>query len=134
MILPIRRIEKESLQFGHGGVIADGRYIESSGIEGRVGGYYSWEKEVVSDETVVYCGYLIKQWGYFLIESIARLWFFFDGSQEIDSYIFVVKENDIGELKGNYREFMELLGIVDKIKIINQPTRFKKSICTRISL
>ena len=126
VILPIRRVENETLQFGHGGVIANGQYMESSGIEGRVGGYYPFQGAVIRDETVVYCGYLVPQWGHFLIEGVSRLWYCLANPQDVDKYVFITRENESTEVKGNYREFLDLLGILDKVEIINHPVEYRK--------
>ncbi len=126
-ILPIKRLENESLQFGHGGVITEeGNFVESSGIEGRVGGFYKVDNIETSSETVVYCGFFIRQWGHFLIETISRLWYLLETKEGIDKYIFVVRIDESCELSGNYREFFDLLGISDKVAIINRPKTYHK--------
>ena len=124
VVLPVK--PDGELLFGKGGVIADGKYIEQSGIIGRVGGYYSFTDPIGSDLSVVYCGYLPNHWGHFLIEGVARLWYLFEASDDIDKYVFIVDEYSSAELKGNYREFFELLGIIGKIELVDRPVEYKR--------
>lgn len=133
-ILPVKRIEDEPLQFGHGGVInSKGEYVVSSGIKGRIGGSYPISKYERSEETVVYLGYFVRQWGHFLIEGSARLWYFLTNPQNIDKYVFVSTVGGPTEIAGNYREFLELLGIIDRVEIINQPVRYRRVLVPELS-
>lgn len=124
-ILPLR--PTSDLLFGMGGVVdQDGVYVEQSSIPHRVQGAYSFEKPEYKDETVVYCGYLVHQWGHFLVEGVARLWYFLENDPAIDKYVFMLDENEDREIRGNYRVFLELLGIWDKLEFINRPTSYRK--------
>lgn len=126
-ILPLKRLESDNLLFGRGGVVSEtGDYINLSAINGRIQFSYEFTDTSFVNEKVVYCGYLVDQWGHFLIESVARLWFFLKNDSSVDRYVFFVKENEKREISGNYREFFILLGIWDKISVINQPTRYKE--------
>ena len=126
-ILPIKRVENETLQFGHGGVLTEkGEYVASSGIQGRIGGAYLFSETNFSEEAVIYCGYLVPQWGHFLIEGVSRLWIALEKQEAIDGFVFVVKEGESTQLSGNYREFLELLGILNRVTVINRPTRYRK--------
>nr|WP_027872127.1 glycosyltransferase family 61 protein [[Eubacterium] cellulosolvens] len=125
-ILPLRRVEGDHLLFGRGGVLdSENAYIRVSAIEGRVQYAYNPSSVERKDEVVVYCGYLAPQWGHFLIESAARLWYFLRDDKRIDKYVFFVEENANRTVDGNYKEFFELLGIWDKIEIIRKATRYK---------
>lgn len=129
VILPQRQ---EKLLHGIGGVISeDNEFIQLSGIEGQFGGIYNFDKSSVSylDKKVCFCGFLVKQWGHFLLDATARLWYFLDNLDDaIDEYVFIVEENSLRVPEGNYKEFLQLLGIFDRIRIINKPIRFKEVI------
>jgi len=128
-ILPLKRTDDCNLLFGFGGVIDEnGSYIDISGIPGRVGGFYPFECTEIRNETVVYCGYFIKHWGHFLLESVSRLWYWFENDEAIDKYIFFVNEDDPLQFSGNYLRFLELLNIADKVEIINKPIQYRKVI------
>lgn len=126
-ILPLKRFKGDNLLFGRGGVVSEnGDYINLSAIKDRVQFSYIFSNSSFVNENVVYCGYLVDQWGHFLIEAVARLWYFLKKDPSIDHYVFFVNENEKREISGNYQEFFKLLGIWDKISIINQPTRYKE--------
>ena len=121
-ILPLRRQAEDNLLFGRGGVVDEnGEYVPLSGIEGRVQFAYPAEKKEYRDETVVYCGYLVNHWGHFLIEGVTRLWYFLENDPGVDKYVFFLDENEEREIRANYREFLELLGIWEHLEIINTP-------------
>ncbi len=128
-ILPLKKDVCDGLLFGKGGVVYNERFIEESGIEGRVGGYYVYQGNQYRDEKVVYCGALIRHWGHFLIESVARLWYFLEEDLSVDKYVFISNPAQFGRLEevtGNYREFFELLGIWEKIELLVEPTSFRE--------
>lgn len=79
-------------------------------------------------ETVLYAGYYRHQWGHFLFNSTARLWWLIQDMQrlsEIDKIVFIAADNEPALIDGNYKEFFKLLGILDKIHIINSPEAYK---------
>lgn len=39
----------------------------------------------------------------------------------VDKYVFFLDENEEREIRANYREFLELLGIWEHLEIINTP-------------
>lgn len=126
-ILPLK--SQPELLFGSGGVVdKNGKYIEESGIPGRVFGSYEFKKPAQKNERVVYCGYLVPHWGHFLVEAVARLWYFLRNDPSIDKYVFFIEQNRERVISGNYREFLELLGVWDKIEIINVPTKYREVI------
>ena len=128
-ILPLRRDPSFGLLFGKGGVVdCDGKYVELSSIPLRVQYSYPFENPEYRDEKVVYCGYLVNHWGHYLIEGVTRLWYFLENDATIDKYVFFLDENEEREIKGNYREFLELLKIWDKLEIINKPTTYREVI------
>lgn len=134
-VLPLRRNPEFGLLFGKGGVVdCNGNYVELSCIEQRVQFAYPFEKAEYKDETVVYCGYLVNHWGHFLVEAVTRLWYFLENDPSVDKYVFFVDENEEREIRGNYREFLELLKIWDKLEIINKPTTYREVIVPELGL
>lgn len=133
-VLPLKRFEEDSLLFGRGGVVdKQGNYIEESAIEARVQGAYGFEDYDIKDEKVVYCGYLVNQWGHFLVEGVCRLWYYLKNDNTIDKYVFFIDLNEDREIKGNYREFLELLGVWNRIEIINKPTKYREVVIPELS-
>lgn len=133
-IIPLRKDNRDNLLFGTGGVIdQQGKYVIESGIIGRVGGYYPFECNNYRDEKVVYCGYLINHWGHFLLEAVARLWYFIERDLGTEKYVFIVKESENPQISGNYRRFFELLGIADRIELINKPVKFSEVIIPELA-
>ncbi len=134
-ILPLRENNcDEGPLFGWGGVVdAAGQYVSMSAIDGRVDGAYEFENAPYVDEKVVYCGYLVPQWGHFLVEGICRLWYFLEKDESVDRYVFLIEEGSDREIRGNYRSFLELLGIWDKLTFLNAPTRYREVIVPELS-
>lgn len=132
VLLPVQR--GHGLLFGKGGVVdSSGNYVDLSCIPGRVQFAYPFEKPEFKDETVVYCGYLVHHWGHFLVEGVARLWYFLENDPSIDKYVFLLDENEEREIKGNYREFLELLGIWDKLEFVTKPTAFRRVLVPEVA-
>lgn len=126
-ILPLRRVAGDGFLFGRGGVVdCHGNYVPESSIPRRVQLAYDFQNPEYRDEKVVYCGYLVKHWGHFLVEAVARLWYFLEKDPTIDKYVFFLKENEQREIRGNYRIFLELLGIWEKLEFINKPTTYRE--------
>lgn len=125
-ILPRKSIDADEVVFGRGGVVdSNGNYVEKSGLTSRFGGLYPIDKVEHRDEKVVYCGMFIRHWGHFLVEVVSRLWFFLEHDDGISKYVFVVEENTTENINGNYLRFFQLLGIAERIEVINKPTSFK---------
>ncbi len=134
-ILPLKRDPSFGLLFGKGGVVTEeGEYLSLSCIPGRVQHAYPVENPEYRDETVVYCGYLVNHWGHFLIEGVTRLWYFLENDPTVDKYVFFVDENEERQIKGNYREVLELLKIWDKLEIINKPTTYREVIVPELGI
>lgn len=126
IILPRKSVDTDKLAFGRGGVIdSTGNYVEKSGLEFRFGGSYPISELEYRDETVIYCGMFIKHWGHFLVEVVSRLWYFLEHDNGTVKYVFVVEENTIENVNGNYLAFFKLLGITDRIEFISKATKFK---------
>ena len=119
-ILPLKTYANDNLLFGRGGVIDNkGIYVEESGIPWRVFNSYETQEPEYRDKRVVYCGYLVPQWGHFLVEAVTRLWYYLKKDSSIDNYVFFIEENSDRSVSGNYREFLELLGVWNKIEVKN---------------
>ena len=132
-IVPLREEGSGSYLFGCGGVIdRDGNYVALSGIPNRIGPPSVCDAAEYKDEKVVYCGYLVNQWGHFLVEGVTRLWYFLKQDATIDHYVFFVEEGNQREIRGNFREFLELLGIWDKLEIISRPTKYREVLVPEI--
>lgn len=128
-IFPLRDLQEEGLLFGRGGVLdQEGHYVPLSGFETRIYHAYPFENPVYKDEKVVYCGYLVNHWGHFLVEAVTRLWYVLEQDPTIDRYVFFFDENLEREIKGNYKEFFELLKIWDKVEVVNTPTTYREVI------
>ena len=134
VVLPLKKFEGDNLLFGRGGVIdKHGQYVDMSAINKRVCGKYEFSNPQYDDSTVVYCGYLVNHWGHFLVEAVARLWYFLENDNAVDKYVFFIEENAHREIRGNYKIFLELLGIWNKIEIICTPTRYAKVIVPELA-
>lgn len=129
-ILPLRRFPEDNLLFGRAGVVdASGEYVASSAIERRVQYAYSVSDSEFRDERVIYCGYLIKHWGHFLVEAVARLWYALESTEKL---IFVTDVGKDTGISGNYKEFFELLGVYDRVEIINKPICFREVVVPQL--
>lgn len=133
-ILPLKKSNKKTLVFGLGGVVdSNNIYIEESAVKGRVEYAYEYDSYDCFDEKVVFCGYLINHWGHFLTETVPRLWYVLENDKSIDKYVFFIEESIEREPTGNFKEFLQLLGIYDKVQVINKPTRYKDVIVPQLS-
>lgn len=137
VILPLKKYPEDPLHtaaFGRGGVVdQSGKYVRLSGIKGMNDGQYSYENPQYRDERVVYCGYFIRYWGHLFIESVARLWYFLKHDHLSYKYVFIVTSGTDVVLDGNYREFFRLLGILDRIEMINKPVQYREVIVPELS-
>ena len=129
VILPAKQFNDYNVSHGRGGVVdKDGNYIESSMTRARVVGKYDVEEYEFSDQKVVYCGFFHKVWGHFLTEVVSRRWYSLENDSNVDKYVFIDKIDGNTQITGNYFEFFKLLGIEDKIVLLNKPTMFSEVI------
>lgn len=127
-VLPVR-FSENAPTFGFGGCLDEnGEYIEFSGIDNSFGGKYEFSECSFMDSKAVYLGTFIPQWGHFLLETCARIWYCLDEEPNVDKYLISITEGNKEQLVNNYREFFELLGIFDRILLINKPIKFKEVI------
>lgn len=126
-IIPLKHFDGDAVVFGRGGVLdSEGSYIESSGIRERCFGGYVVNNVEKEDSTVVFLGYFVKHWGHFLAETVARTWYCLRDDQNVDKYVLYVDENGSKDIYGNYLEYFKLLGIANKLELINCPKRYKR--------
>lgn len=129
IILPRRLDSREVYSNGQGGVLDQrGCFVSLSANPGRIGGGYQVENVPYREERVVFCGYLYQHWGHFLVESVSRLWYFLKNDPFVDKYVFFLDEGQERKVRGNHREFLELLGIWDKAVFLTRPTRYREVI------
>lgn len=133
-ILPLKKLAGDTMLFGRGGVVdSQGNYVSLSAHKQRVVGDYVFEDPQYRDEKVVYCGYLINHWGHFLVESVARLWYVLENESSIDKFIFILEADTDREVKGNFREFLELLKIWDKVEFVRTPTVYREVVVPELA-
>lgn len=133
-ILPLKEIPGDHILFGRGGVVdANEDYVPLSALGQNIRLSYPVSNPDYKDETVVFCGYLVKHWGHFLVEAITRLWYFLEQDPSVDKYVFFLKEGEEREISGNYKEFFQLLGVWDKLEIISKPTKYREVIVPEMS-
>lgn len=132
-VLPVRKIDAYGW-IGCGGVVdAFGNNVDISSVECCVKPTTSFTNPEFRDEKVVYCGYMIHHWGHFLMEGAARLWYFLENDPTVDKYVFALDEGQAPDIKGNYLEFFQLLGIWDKLEFVNRPTTYREVIVPDLS-
>lgn len=134
-VLPVRPFPGDSCVHGRGGVADQaGAYVPLSAYPGRVEGGYQPEGQIpYRDEKAVFCGHYIKHWGHFLVEIICRLWYCLEHDSEVDKYVFIACPDEPLALRSNYAEFFRLLGILDKVEIIDTPVQFREVIVPELS-
>lgn len=139
IVLPYKPLDEPEKALG--GVITDqGKYITISGqrIVGKEmnQGYSCLEYQKV-DKRVVYFGAFHEHWGHFLTEMVCRCWYFLKHNIEKESlYVAYLRKWDTCNegLRGNYLEFLELLGIPkDRLIEVNKPTQFLDVIIPELS-
>ena len=84
----------------------------------------------------LYGGYFRKVWGHFLFGTLGRLWPLTDKDflSKIDNIVFFISKSERMKLDGNYLEIMQLLGIDNKIVIVeNEIVEFEKLLIPDIS-
>lgn len=114
------------LPWGIGGCIdINGELVDESTVYDAFGGIYAYDKNDVQKikETVIYIPIIPKHWGHFLIDVVSRLWVFLDERFDTDNIqIFYNAFGwSNGEITGNYKKFLEYLGIYKRMKKIDSP-------------
>lgn len=133
-ILPLRRFPEDHFAEGRGGVVdQNGAYVSLSANADRLQQSYPIDAPVYKDEKVVYCGYLFRHWGHFLVETVTRLWYVLEKDPSIDKYVFFLEADENRTVSGNHRKFLELLNIWDKAEFISVPTTYREVIVPEMS-
>ena len=122
---------------GMGGVLDEnGQYVNISATsqENLMPCGYELEREPkFYDESVIYLGYYIMQWGHFLVDIVPRLWFFqqnYHGEK-----LLILTSNRKSRINGNFLELLSLFGITeDKIHYVYEPERYSSIIVPEMSM
>lgn len=113
----------------YGGVVSsEMEYVECSATPALENKMYSFETSFYEDCTVVYGGAYIGHFGHFLTDTNLRTWIIFEDIWKDVDYIIFTRATELEKLKANCREFWQLLGIYDKVRIIDKPMQFAKVI------
>lgn len=125
---------------GKGGVIDSNKdFVNLSYHNGeffKFGGTYNIPKHVeFVDDTIIYLGVFIKQWGHFILDSLSRAWFintFSSYQREKIKVAFIKKDKPIS---GNYLEALKLLGIEENnIVEVDKPVKYRKIIIPQMAM
>lgn len=128
VLLPIKDFKGINM-YGFGGAVDEhDNYIEISKQYSRFDSAYDYDTPEYVDKNVVYCGFFVRKWGHFITEVVSRLWYALENDEKIDNYVFLDCLDGNTKITGNYLKFLELLGIADKVVLINKPTRYKSVI------
>lgn len=125
------------LKDNKGGVLdKNNKFVSISYHDGewfKLGGKYKEELSYKSNDTVVYLGVFIHQWGHFILDSLSRAWIV-SHLDNIKKYKFVFLSENNRKLDGNYLEALNLLGIEQsQIIVVEQTTKFKEIIVPEMS-
>lgn len=85
------------------------------------------------DLRVVWLGPFIPQWGHFLLDCTARMWYLLEDDPDVDAWVFAGTRGCENRLDENYLEFLELCGIADKVMIVDEPVRFREVVIPEAS-
>lgn len=88
----------------------------------------------VCNGTTIYGGHYYQHWGHFLVNTLARSWYWIESIENIDQIVFIADNKEHTKMVGNFKELIELAGLKDKIIIINEPTLFEKLIVPQLAL
>lgn len=107
---------------------SEGRYVESSryrSCDEFLEYPLSGEPEYL-DLKVAYLGHFNAHWGHFLADSNTRTWFALQNAVDVDAYVYACKEGSDAQPTGNILEMLELLGIADKLIMLDRPAIFRE--------
>ena len=128
LLLPQKNGE---LPWGIGGCLdANDSLVEESTVYSAFGGKYSYDNEEVEiiEDSIIYIPIIPKHWGHFLIDTVSRLWVFLDQNYPTDNMrVFYNSwgfENN--EISGNYKRFLELMGIYERMEPVDHCIRAKE--------
>lgn len=100
----------------------------------KLGGKYKEKQIRKINDTVVYLGIFIHQWGHFILDSLSRAWII-SHLDNIKKYKFVFLSENNRKIDGNYLEALKLLGLkTSQIIVLEQATKFKEIIVPQMSI
>lgn len=122
---------------GKGGILDNKKnFVPLSYHDGewfKLGGKYKAEPTIKINETVVYLGVFIHQWGHFILDSLSRAWII-SHLDNISRYKFVFISENNKKIDGNYLEALELLGLkASQIVVLNEAVKCKKIIIPQMA-
>ena len=126
VLLPIRSRNDGSIWYMGGVLDADGNYIEETSLKGEIKyNDYKIENDLpYIDEDVVYIGLYWNHYGHFIIEQVARLWYYIQNRDKNLKLCYSMANNE--PLPQYIEQFFKLLGITDKNSLrVSEPTKFK---------
>lgn len=96
-------------------------------------GYNFDEKPEFYDDTVIYLGYFINQWGHYLVDFVPRLWWLkqnYHGEK-----VLILTSNKKAKINSNYLELLSLFGVTeDKIHYVHKPEKYRRIIVPEMSM
>ena len=122
-----------NLPWGIGGCINESdNLVKESIIPNAFGGKYHYNKNdvVFLDESIILIPIIPNHWGHFLIDVVSRLWIFLDNRYQDKAskmkiyYCAWGWKNNI--LSGNILEFLNLMGISERMICVTKPIRAKE--------
>jgi hypothetical protein len=123
-----------------GGVLdEDGNYIEESRLAGWMEGSYEVSKNSIKKYSfpVLYFGYMLGQWGHFLLNFIPRLWYYIKNRISLNEHERIrigCLFNHNSTFESMHYDFFELLDIQkDQILLITEPSQFSSVIIPEYS-
>ena len=131
VILPLRRRnDVTSLQGGYEGGVCTAHYAFITGHQrdktGKILNYsclraYRPQACAYREETVIYGGVLFGHFGHFILDALARLWYFAEHPDTTYKFVFLKIPTDTIK----FTKFLELAGLTsDRYEILEQPTQF----------
>ena len=148
IILPLKKIPDSSGHYVNVGGVCDEKFnfiagnlsIENGGGKGFLEFSYSYKaKEIeVSDESVIFSGFMVNHFGHFLTDSMSRMWY---ATKNHGLQVAIIVYNpDAFADDWNFDEsfqlkLLELMGIKkDRILFIDKPTKFKSVLIPKQSV
>lgn len=135
IILPAKIIDETTKDYRFAGGVTDEKFNFKGGLFRKREkfnyscneGYEVEEKDVIyKDEDVIFGGVIIPMFGHFFLESLSRLWWVIENTDNKDKIAFIIYHN---KQASYYMQFFKLLGIDEsRIIFIDKPTKFRQII------
>lgn len=97
---------------------ATNRLIDDCDYYAQIAPEDNAEAPTVIPGKVLYAGYLRASWGHFLVNSTARLWALYKNRDDYDKIVFFNEDGTDNMPQGNFKEFLELAGIIDRVVVL----------------